>query len=84
MLDTKGHNKCRWMSEWGIDMASEKRMRKEATELISDNLEAERVPLSFNHKDGGEIIKDAPIAYVPRLWEKIEDLLNQSSDDNRG
>ena len=71
------------MSEWGIDMASEKRMRKKATELISDNLEAERVPLSFNHKDGGEIIKDAPIAYVPRLW-KTEDLLNQSSDDNRG
>ena len=58
-------------------------MRIEAAELIGDNLEAEWVPMSFNHKDG-EVIKEVPLAYIPRLWEKIESLLNQSSDDSRG
>ena len=58
-------------------------MRKVASELIGDNLEAELAPMSSSHKDG-EVIKDVPIAFIPRLWEKIEDLLNQSSDDKRG
>ena len=70
------------MSEWGIDMASEKRMRKEATELIGDNLETELAPMSFSHKERGEVIKDAPIAYVPCRWEKMEELLDQNSDDS--
>ena len=72
------------MNEWGLTIASEKRMRKVASELIGDNLEAELAPMSFSHTDGGEVIKDVPIAFIPRLWEKIEDLLNQSSDDKRG
>ena len=72
------------MNEWGLTLASEKRMRKVASELVGDNLEAELAPMSFSHRDGGEVIKEAPIAYIPRLWEKIEDLLNQSSDDSRG
>ena len=53
-----------------------------ASELVGDNLEAELAPMSFSHKDG-EVIKEAPIAYIPRLWE-IKDLLDQNSDDNRG
>ena len=72
------------MNLWGIAFASEKKMRKEAAELVGDNLEAELVPMSFSHKDGGEVIKDAPIADIPSLWEKVEGLLEQSSDDNRG
>ena len=40
--------------------------------------------MSFSHKDGGEVIKDAPIAYVPSLWEKVEGLLEQNSDDDGG
>ena len=71
------------MNEWGLTIASEKRMGKVASELIGDNLEAELAPMSFSHKDG-EVIKDVPIAFIPRLWEKIEDLLNQSSDDKGG
>ena len=71
------------MNEWGLTIASEKRMRKVASELIGDNLEAELAPMSFSHKDGGEVIKEAPIAYILRLWEKIEDL-NQNSDNKRG
>ena len=72
------------MKEWGLTIASEKRMRIETAELIGDNLEAEWDPMFFNHKDGGEVIKEVPLAYIPRLWEKIESLLNQSSDDSRG
>ena len=51
------------MSKWGIDVASEKRMKKVASELIGDNLEAELAPMSFSHKDRGDVIKDAPIVY---------------------
>ena len=69
---------------WGIAMASEKRMRKEATQLVGDNLEAELAPMSFSQKDGGEMIRDAPIAYIPVLWDKVKDLLDQNSDDSRG
>ena len=42
-----------------------------ASELIGDNLEAELAPMSC-HKDG-EVIKEVPLAYIPHLWEKIED-----------
>ena len=72
------------MKEWGVGIASEKRMRKEAAALVGDNLAAELVPFSFPHKDGGEVIHNAPYAYIPNLWEKIEDLLEQNSDDSRG
>ena len=68
------------MNEWGIAIASEKGMRKEASELVGDNLEAELAPMSFTCKDGGEVIREAPIAYVPRLWEKIKDIVDQNSD----
>lgn len=69
---------------WGVGIASEKKMRHEAAEIVGTNLEAELVPLSFAHKDGGEVIKEAPIAYIPHLWEKVKDLLDQNSDDSKG
>lgn len=69
---------------WGIGIASERKMRIQANELVGDNLSAELVPFSFPHKDGGEIIKDVPYAYIPCLWRKVNDLLDQSSDDKRG
>lgn len=69
------------MNEWGLTIASEKKMRKVASELVGENLEAELAPMSFSHKDGGEVIKEAPIAYIPHLWEKIHDLLDQNSLD---
>ena len=59
-------------------------MRKEASELIGDNLGAELTPFSFPHKDGGEVIQNAPNAYVLDLWEKIKAMLDQNSDDDRG
>ena len=74
----------RWLSMWGVGMATEKKMRVEASELVGDNLSAELTPFSFNHKDGGEIIKNASFAYVPNLWEKVKDMLDRNSDDHRG
>ena len=69
---------------WGVGLASEGKMRKEASELVGDNLDAELVPFSFKHKDGGQIIKSAPYCYIPRLWDKIQELIEQNSDDHRG
>ena len=46
-------------------------MRTEAKELVGDNVLEELVPFSFTHKDGGEEIKQAPMACIPNLWEKI-------------
>ena len=67
---------------WGVSIASEKSKRKEACALIGDNLKAELAPFSFKHKDGGEVIKQAAIAYIPDLWQKICDLLDQNSDES--
>lgn len=74
----------RRMAMWGIGVASEKDMRVEARELVGDNIGAEMVPFSFAHQDGGEVIKEAPCAYIPQLWKKIEDMLDQNCDDQRG
>ena len=69
---------------WGIGIASEKIMRVEASELVGENLGAELTPFTFTHKDGGEVIENAPMAYIPNLWEKIKSLLDQNEDDSRG
>lgn len=69
---------------WGLGLASEGKMRKEATKLVGKNLDAEIVPFAFPHKDGGQVIKNAPYAFIPNLWDKVKDLLDQNSDDHRG
>lgn len=72
------------MLTWGVGIASEKKMRVEAAELVGDNLCAELAPFSFSHQDGGHLIKEAPFAFIPDLWRKIKDMLDQNSDDQRG
>ena len=74
----------RWMKMWGVSIASEKKTRQEATDLIGDDIKAEKVPFSFSHKDGGDMVKPAPMAYIPKVWQKVQDLLNQNSDHNKG
>ena len=69
---------------WGVSLASERKMRVEATELVGENLCSELTPFSFPHKDGGEVIRNAPYAYVPNLWDKVKDMLDRNSDDQRG
>ena len=68
---------------WGISIAPEGKMRSEANELVGDNICAEMVPFSFSHKDGGEEIKPAAMAYIPNLWERIKDLLEQNNDNSK-
>ena len=58
----------RWFCIWGImAIESEKKMRKETKQLVGD---AELVPFSFKHKDGGEVVKEAAVAYIPNLWSR--------------
>ena len=51
-----------------------------AKELIGDDILAEMVPFSFGHKDKGEEIKTA---YIPNLWEKIEDPPEWKNDNHK-
>ena len=56
------------MKTWGIQIASERRMRLVATELsIDNNVVAENALFSFPLKSGGEELRPAPIAYLPHL-----------------
>lgn len=72
------------MKAWGVAIASERRMRAEAQSLVDgSNLTAEVAPFSFTQKEGGEEIRAAPIAYVPNLWQRIEDLFNQNDDEEK-
>lgn len=72
---------CRWLILWGISFAPEGKMRNEAKKLVGDNICAEMVQFSFTHKDGGEEIKPAAMAYIPNLWGKIYDLLELHNED---
>ena len=46
---------------WGVATGSERSMRAEARDLLGENLKAK-------HRDGGEVIKEAAMAYIPDLW----------------
>ena len=75
---------CRWMKSWGIAIAGEKKMRAISAQVVGENLMAEAVPLTFHLKDGGEEILSAPMAYIPNLWKKVEDMLNESDNSITG
>lgn len=59
-------------------MAGECKLRLRAEQLIGDNFKAEMVPLSFKKKNGGNIIKPAPMACIPHLWDRISNVLEQN------
>ena len=63
---------------WQIEVASEKKMRLKADEFLGYNFKAEMVPLSFKHHNSGNIIKLAPLAYIPHLWDRVENILEQT------
>ena len=58
-------------------------MRQEAKQLQGESLKAELVPLTFKHRDGSEVIREASTAYIPDLWLKISELLEQNCDGNK-
>ena len=66
----------RWFKTWGVSIASEQKMHKEALQVVGDGYEAENV--LFSLKEGGEEVRLAPCAYVTSLWDKIESMLDQN------
>ena len=72
------HEPCtctyRWFKVWGVSIASERKMRERAKDLVGDHLLAEKAPFSFTLKDGGEEIRCAPYA---NLWDKVTSMLDQ-------
>ena len=62
---------------WEVSIASERRMRVRAKELVGDHLIAEKAPFSFTLKEGGEEIRLAPYIYVVSLWDKVSSMLDQ-------
>ena len=66
------------MKEWGIQIASEKKLRKRAAELIDNDLIGETAMFFFSLKSGGEEMKSSPIVYIPHLKNKIIDLLEKN------
>ena len=71
------HVYTRWMKMWGVQVASEGRMRKEASSLVGNNIAAEVAPFTSAMSRNGCEVRPAPFVYVPHLWEKIESVLEQ-------
>ena len=62
---------------WGVQVASEGKMRSEASSIVGKNIAAERAPFLLSSRSGSEI-QPAPFVYVPHLWEKIQSVLEQN------
>lgn len=58
-----------------MNLASEKRQRNLAKEIIGENLVAEKGAFTFPREGGGEEIREVPFAYVPNLMAKCADLV---------
>ncbi len=63
----------RWLKVFNVSLASERKQRILAKDLVGDNFKVESVPFSFNVD--GRVIKEAPFVYVPNLIRKISDVV---------
>lgn len=70
----------RWFKECSVSIPSEKLMRKRAGEVIGDSVVVvEKVALTFPLKSsGGEEVRLRPFGYIPDLWAKVVQLLEQN------
>ena len=57
-----------------MSVASEKKLRVMANEMVGDKIKAEMGALTFPHGKGEEI-RDAPFAYCPNLISKVSDMV---------
>ena len=64
---------------WGVAVDSEK-MMKEAKLLIGDNLKAGWHPSPLST---GMVVSLSSMVYIPNLWMKIKDQMDQNSDEER-
>ena len=67
------------MKSWGIQIASEKSLRKVSENLLGTNLEGEEAPFCFPAKNCVEICP-APLVYVPDLVGKVMQMLDQNDE----
>jgi len=58
-----------------VSLASERKQRTLAGEVVGDNITAEMGPFTFPTDGGEEEIWEAPFVYVPNLIVKIADTL---------
>ena len=60
------------MKEWGIQIASERRMRQRVNDMRGESnlLCSEACLFSFACKSGGEEMRTAPLVYIPHLTAK--------------
>lgn len=63
----------RWLKGLNVSIASEKKQREMADEIVGDNLVAERGAFTFSVDKGGEMIRDVPFVYCPNLIAKVAD-----------
>ena len=68
----------RWFKACNVTIASEKVLRKRAAEIIGENIAVEKVPLTFTLKEGGEEVRLRPYGYIPDIWSKIVQLLEDN------
>lgn len=59
-----------------MSIASEAKLRQLATNIIGENLVAERGCFTFPN-DSGEVIRDVPFVYCPNLIAKVADMVEQ-------
>ena len=65
-----------WLKEFSISIASERKQRKLAKEILGTNLQMERCPFTFTSENGkGEEIREAPFVFTPNLVQRVADLL---------
>lgn len=65
------------MKGQGIQLASERSIRRVSNELLGDNLVATEVPLSQPLRLGVDL-KISPLVYVPDLVGRVLQLLDQN------
>lgn len=58
-------------------MASEKQQRLLSKQLLTTETTGETAPFTHSLKNGGEEVRKGAMAYVPCLWDKVEELLEQ-------
>ena len=68
------------MKGFGVALASEAKMRAEATELLGgENLVAEAAPLTHTLSSGVVVFRPSAFVYVPELWEKIVQMIEANA-----
>ncbi|KAL5469048.1 hypothetical protein EMCRGX_G030239 [Ephydatia muelleri] len=68
----------RWLAHSGVQLASEKKLRLIAKEMIGENLEAEIAPFCFSRTSCEDEIRAAAYAYTPSLIQKVTNLIDEN------